>query len=180
MKPNTAMKTTSLLTVVLFLAVAGQAQSIPPRLPPPTMPGGVPPPGVVPVKEPVNYLIRIEWKEPKGDAKFLELLTTEGNFTLDTIQKSSVKINNSDIPGTLKFSGSLDALSDKQARLQLYLGRTVPYVTSTYGSGLNVGSSYSQLSVGLSSVFIATFGKTEVIQNDESGQISVLVKRMKS
>jgi hypothetical protein len=171
------MKTTSLLTVVLFLAVAAQAQSIPPRLPPPTMPGA--PPAVAPVKEPVNYLIRVEWKEPKADLKFLELLTTEGNFELDTIQKTSVKINSNDIPGTLKFSGSLNALSDEQARLQLYLGRTVPYVTGTYGNGPMGSSSYSQLSVGLQSTFIVSFGKAVVIQNDESGQISVLVKRMK-
>ena len=179
MKPNAAMKTTLLLTLVLFLAVAGTAQSLPPRLPPPTLPGGAPPPGVAPIKEPVNFLIRIEWKEPKGDLKFLELLTTEGNFELDSIQKSSVKINNNDIPGTLKFSGSLNALSGEQARLQLYLGRTVPYVTGTYGNGALNSSSYSQLSVGLSSAFIVTFGKPVVIQNDESGQISVLVKRMK-
>jgi hypothetical protein len=61
----------------------------------------------------------------------------------------------------------------------MYLGRTVPYVTGTYGSGPNASSSYQQLSVGLESKFIVTFGKKVVIQNDESGQISVLVKRMK-
>jgi hypothetical protein len=174
------MKTTSLLTVILFLAMAGRAQSIPPRLPPPAMPPGGPTPATAPAKEPVNYLIRIEWKEPKGDPRFLELLTTDGNFSLDTIQKASVKINSNDIPSTLKFSGSLDAISDEQGRLQLFLGRTVPYITSTYGSGPNAGSSYQQLSVGLSSAFIVTFGKTVIIQNDESGQISVLVKRMKN
>ena len=52
-----------------------------------------------PAKEPVNYLIRVvEWKEPKADPKSLEVLTTEGNFELDTIQKNSVKINNNDAP----------------------------------------------------------------------------------
>jgi hypothetical protein len=179
MKPDTAMKTTSLLTVLLFLTMAGQAQSIPPRLPSPAMPLGPVPPTVAPAREPVNYLIRVEWKEPKGDQRLLELLTTEGSFDLSTIQKTSVKINNNDVPTTLKLQGSLAALNDKQGRLQMYLGRTVPYVTGTYGSGPNASSSYQQLSVGLESKFIVTFGKKVVIQNDESGQISVLVKRMK-
>jgi hypothetical protein len=66
-----------------------------------------PPPPFAPAKEPVNYLIRVEWKEPKGDPKFLEVLTTEGQFNLNTIQKNSVKINNNDVPVTLKFSGTL-------------------------------------------------------------------------
>jgi hypothetical protein len=180
MNPNNAMKTTSLLTVILFLAAAGQAQSLPPRLPPPAMPPGAVPPAVAPVKDPVNYLIRVEWKEAKGDPKFLEVLTTEGSFSIDTIQKNPVKISNYEVPVTLKFSGSLNIINDEQGRLQVFLGRTVPYVTSTYGSGSNAGSSYQQMSVGLQSTFVVTFGKTVVIQNDESGQISVLVKRMKN
>lgn len=175
------MKTISLLTVILFLAVAGRTQPVmPQRLQPMIPPPGTPQPAVAPAKDPVNYLIRVEWKEPKGDPKFLEVLTTDGSFSLDTMQKASVKINNNDIPVTLKFSGSLNTLSDEQGRLQLFLGRTVPYVTGTYGNGMGSSSSYSQLSVGLQSTFIVTFGKAIVIQNDENGQISLLVKRMKN
>jgi hypothetical protein len=139
---------------------------------------GLPPPAAAPVKEPLNYLIRVEWKEPKGDPQSLEVLTTEGHFSLSTIQKTSVKINGSDIPTTLKFEGTLTALDNKKAQLQLFLGRTVPYVTGTYSAGPSVSSSYSQVSVGLDSTFLVKFGKPAVIQNDESGQISVLVKRM--
>lgn len=147
-------------------------------MPPPSGMPGMPPAAIAPAKDPVNYLIRVEWKEPKSDPKFLEVLTTEGSFNLDTIQKTSVKINNSDIPSTLKFSGSIKGLSDEKGRLELFLGRTVPYVTGSYGSGSNMASSYSQLSVGLNSTFIVTFGKPLVVQNDDSGQISVLVKRL--
>lgn len=107
----------------------------------------------------------------------LEVLTTEGNVELNTLQKNSVKINN-DVPVTLKFNGTLNAINDEKGRLQLFLGRTVPYVTSTSGSGPNAMSSYSQLSVGLQSTFVVTFGKPIVIQMDENGEISVLVKRM--
>lgn len=116
----------------------------------------------------------------EGRPKYLEVLTTEGRVQLDTLQKNSVKINNNDIPVTLKLNGTLTALNDEKGRLQLFLGRTVPYVTGTYGSGPNAGSSYSQLSVGLESTFVVTFGKSMVIQNDENGQISVLVKRIES
>ena len=37
---------------------------------------------------------------------------------------------------------------------------------------------YSQLSVGLNSTFVVKFGQSQVIQSDENGDISVLVKRV--
>lgn len=124
---------------------------------------------------PANYLVRVEWKESKADPKFLEVLTTDGNFDIDTIQKESVKINNADVPITLKCNGTLTPLDDKRGRFKLFIGRTVPYVTSSFAGG---GSSYQQLSVGLQSTFIVEFGKSQVIQSDENGKISVLVKRI--
>lgn len=130
--------------------------------------------GAPAVKE-ANYLIRVEWKEPKAEKRFLEVLTTVGQFSLDTIQKNPVKINNNDVPVTLKFTGTLDKVTDQKGRLSLFLGRTVPYVTGNYPNG---GSSYSQLSVGLNSTVVVTFGKPVTIQNDDSGEISVLVTRM--
>lgn len=171
------MKTFPLFLAVLLIAGAGHSQPAP-LPPPPMMPPGVPPRAAAPAKDLANYLIRVEWKEPKGDSRFLEVLTAEGHFDLDTIQKNTVKINNSEVPSTLKFSGTLTTLNDEKGRLQLFLGRTVPYVTGTYGSGPAASSSYSQLSVGLDSTFIVKFGKPLTIQNDESGQISVLVKRL--
>ena len=180
------MKTHPLIIAALLVAVACQSQPVPgaPVMPLPAMPRqympppGAPPPAAVPAKDPVNYLIRVEWKDPKADPKSLEVLTTEGNFDLNTIQKNSVKINNNDVPVTLKFNGTLRELSDEKGRLQLFLGRTVPYVTGTSGSGQNASSSYSQLSVGLQSTFIVKFNKPLVIQTDENGEISVLVKRV--
>jgi len=171
------MKTLPLILVALLVAVACQSQPLP-SMPVPRPQMGPPPAATAPAKDPVNYLVRVEWKEPKGDPKSLEVLTTEGQFSLDTIQKNSVKINNNDVPVTLKFSGTLRELSDDKGRLQLFLGRTVPYVTGTSGSGSNTFSSYSQLSVGLDSAFVVKFGKPVVIQTDENGEISVLVKRI--
>ena len=176
------MKTIPLILVVLLAALAGQAQPAFQQrfqpLPPRGLPTGAPPSDAASSRATANYLIRVEWKQPKGDAHSLEVLTTEGHFDLSTIQKTSVKINGSDIPTTLKFDGTLTALDDEKGRLQMYLGRTVPYVTGSYGSGSSVSSSYSQLSVGLDLTFLVKFGKPAVIQNDESGQISVLVKRV--
>jgi hypothetical protein len=189
-KPNNAkliMKTYPLILATLLVAFACQSQPVPgaPVMQPPAVPrqympppGAPPPAAAAPAREPVNYLIRVEWKEPKADPKSLEVLTTEGNFDLNTIQKNSVKINNNDVPVTLKFNGTLRELNDEKGRLQLFLGRTVPYVTSTSGSGPNVSSSYSQMSVGLQSTFVVKFGKPLVIQTDENGEISVLVKRI--
>jgi hypothetical protein len=51
----------------------------------------------------------------------------------------------------------------------------VPYVTS---SGPQKVSSYSQLSVGLNSRFVVTFGKPLVVQSENSGTVTILVKRM--
>ena len=164
------MKTFPLLMVAWLFASVCQAQPAPPLQPP-----GASPPAAI-AKNPVNYLVRVEWKEPKSDLRFLEVLTTEGRFELDTLQKNSVKINNSDIPVTLKLTGTLTALSDEKGRLQLFLGRTVPYVTGSFANGAS--ASYSQLSVGLDSTFVVQFGKPVIIQTDDSGQISVLVKRI--
>ena len=162
------MKTLHLFVVVMFAAAVCQAQPMPGR-----PPGPANPPAEA-AKDPVNYIIRVEWSEPKAETKFLEVLTAEGQFDLNTIQKNSVKINNNDVPITLKFSGTLNALDGEKGRLQLFLGRTVPYVTSTS----TMGSSYSQLSVGLNSTFVVKFGKSQVIQSDENGEISVLVKKV--
>jgi hypothetical protein len=175
------MKTYPLIAVALLAGFACYSQNLTLQ-PPPPRPQMGPPPGMPPAaaaaRDPVNYLIRVEWRDPKADPKALEVLTTEGTFSLDTIQKNSVKINNSDVPVTLKFNGTLRELSDEKGRLQLFLGRTVPYVTGTSGIGPNAMSSYSQLSVGLESAFVVTFGKPLVIQTDDNGQISVLVKRV--
>jgi hypothetical protein len=172
------MRKYPLILVALLVAFASQAQPqpVPSRsaLPPALLPAAP----AVAVKDPVNYLIHVEWTEPKGDSKTLEVLTSEGSFEYNGIQKNSVKINNNDVPVTLKLNGTISALSDDRGRLQLFLGRTVPYVTSTYGSGPNTSSSYSQMSVGLQSTFIVRFGKPVVIKNDENGKISVFVKRM--
>lgn len=129
----------------------------------------------MPPRPAVNYVIRVEWKDAKKGTNALQIVTTEGSFQLDTVS-GAVKINNADVPTTVKVSGSLVEVSPEKGRLQLFPGRTVPYVTSTF-NGSGGGSSYSQLSVGLNSNFVVTFGKPLVIQADDNGEVILLVKR---
>jgi hypothetical protein len=175
-----------LFAVAMLLAVTCPAQLPPngspqPQQPlrpgmPPNQQPGMQPPGMqqpMPPKELVNYVIRVEWKDAKKSTNALQLVTSEGSFQLDTVS-GTVKINNSDVPTTVKLSGQLIELNREKGRLQLFLGRTVPYVTGS-SSG---GSSYSQLSVGLNSNFAVTFGKPLVIQSDDNSEVTILVKRM--
>ena len=158
------MKTFLALFVALGVATFAQAQPAPPA---PPAPNAV-------ARETVNYLIHVEWKDATGSSNSLEVLTTDGTVEFDGLQKNSVKINNNLIPVTLKLTATLNPVSEAKGRLQIFLGRTVPYVTSSMPGG---GSSYSQMSVGLQSTFLVTFGKPVVIQSDENGTITVLVTR---
>jgi hypothetical protein len=158
------MKSIRHLAIILLLAVTCQAD------PPIASPSGSSP---TVIKDAMNYTIRVEWKDAKKGASSIQLETTEGQFELDTLS-GTTKINNSDVPNTIKFDGTLTELSTEKGRLTLFLGRTVPYVTSTFAGN---SSSYSQLSVGLQSTFIVTFGKPLIVQTDDNGTVSILVKR---
>jgi hypothetical protein len=179
------MKIITLLPLVLFCSLVAFAQQpLPitpsaPRATPPPQPAhpGQAPAAPAEPKDTANYLITVKWTDAKAGTNSLQVLTAEGSFTLDTIQ-SSVRINDSDIPTTVNFSGSINALSPQKSRLQMFLGRTVPYVTGTYSGGTGTpSSSYQQMRVGLNSTFIVTFDKPLVIQADNNGEVSVLVKR---
>jgi hypothetical protein len=167
------MSSIRLLGVILLLSVVCEAD--PPIAP---LPAPLPPSQPTVAKESVNYTIRVEWQDSKKGASSLQLVTGEGNFELNTVS-GAVKINDSDIPNTVKLTGSIRELNKEKGRLQLFLGRTFPYVTSTYASGPGgaKSSNYSQLSVGLESTFTVTFGKPLTIQTDDNGTVSILVKR---
>lgn len=163
------MKSIRFLAIIVFLAVACQAA------PPIANSSGAPQPAIA--KEAVNYTIRVEWKDAKKGSSAIQIVTSEGQFQLDTLS-GTTKINDSDIPNTVKLSGTLNELNPEKGRLNLFLGRTVPYVTSSnVGPAGRNSSSYSQLSVGLNSTFVVTFGKPLVIQTDDNGTVSILVKR---
>ena len=178
-KMNSQMKTLTILFSLLLLAPFAPGQ---PMVPPANQPGWPPPvrpPFLSPASTPgneSNYLIHIEWSDGQGASKTLEVVTGAGHVSYDGFLKSSVKIGGSDIPATLKFTGTLSVLSPEKGRLELYLGRNVPYVTSAYG--LAGVASYSQMSVGIQTTMVITFGKPIVIQSDDNGIVTVLVKSL--
>jgi hypothetical protein len=177
MKKNEVMKwlLTSALTGTLLLGLAVGPSIAAPPPPAAQLPAAAAPPA--PAKDAMNYVVHVKWVDGKGTTNQLRVLTTEGSFSLESMQPG-VKINNSEVPITLRFNGTLTALGPDKGRLQLFLGRTVPYVTSTVmGQGGATSSSYQQMQVGLSSTFVVTFGKPLVIQADGNEEITLLVKR---
>ena len=157
----------SLLVMLCFCALATHATPL----------IGSPSSSSVTAGEPVNYIISVTWKNANKGTNTLQLVTGEGSFELDTIS-GTTKMDQREIPNTVKLSGSLTSLAPDKGRMQLFIGRTVPYVTSTYGGVVgNNSSSYSQLSVGLQSTFVVTYGHPLVIQTDDNGQVVLLVKR---
>jgi len=168
------MKMIPLLSLLGLFPLAVLAQ--PASLPPAAGAARVGETAAIP-KDTANYVITVTWTDPKHRTNSLQVLTAEGNFTLDTID-SSVRIDDNDIPTTVSLSGTLTRLSESKASLKLFLGRTVPYVTSTYSSGAGKpSSSYQQMRVGLNSMFTVTLGRRMVIQSDQNGEVSILVKR---
>jgi len=163
------MKLPCLLALTFFLAAVSQSAPTPPAL---AQPAAVS--TTTDDQQTVNYSIRVEWKDTRAGTNALEMVTCDGNFTLDTIAGFE-KVGESEVPTTVKMQGTLAVLSAEKGRLQLFLGRTVPYVTST---GPQKMTSYSQMSVGLSSRFVVTFGKPLVVQSENSGAVTILVKRL--
>ena len=163
------MNSIRLSVIIVFLSIISQAA------PPAVNPPGSALPSVD--KDAVNYTIRVEWKDAKRATNYLQVVTSEGSVELDTIS-GAVKINDSDVPTTVKLTGTITELTAEKGRLRLFLGRTVPYVTSsTAGMGGSRSSSYSQMSVGLESTFIVSFGKPLIVQTDDNGTVSILVTR---
>lgn len=187
------MKATPLLALVLLATITTFAQPAPAPAPAPLpqMPQllPIPPrpvrgvgeatPATAPEKDSANYLVTVNWSDAKAGTNFLQVLTAQGNFTLDAIQ-TSVRIGNNDVPTTVSFNGSLTEINDRKVKVTLFLGRTIPYVTSTYGGPAGQNQSYQQLRVGFNSTLSVTLGKPVVIQSDQSGEVTLSVKRMEN
>lgn len=145
--------------------------------PVPAFPGSGTSSVATPVNHPVNYVLHVDWKPNKGATNSVQLLTTEGTFRLDTSQPSAVNVGDSELPITVNVSGDLKALNAQQGRVQLFLGRSVPFLAR--GGGPPGAPSVQQRQEGLTLAFIVSFGKPVLIQKDANGEISVLVEREK-
>jgi hypothetical protein len=176
------MKTSALLFLALFCSTATFAQqsTAPTLLPPkPPSPAHAAPASAAPEKETVNYVVTVKWSDTKAGTNFLQVMTTPGSFSLEATQ-SAVRIGNNDVPTTVSFTGTLTESNADKVNVKVFLGRTVPYVTSTYSGPDGPNSSYQQLRVGLDSRFVVTLGKPVVIQSDQNGDVTLSVKRQEN
>jgi len=164
------------LPVVAFnflLAIAGHAQTIYPPPPSPSTPLAA-----TAFTNTANFAIQVVWRTSGSETNFLRVVTTEGLFSLDTVQTNRVRINQDEIPVSLRFSGTLVVLSPEKGRLNLFLGRVVPYVTGVNLAGGTTSPTHQQAQVGLNANYTVTFGKPMVIQSDGNGEITLLVKKL--
>lgn len=125
-----------------------------------------------------NYAIQIQWKTSASETNYLRLLTTDGLFNLDTVQTNRVKVNNNEIPVSMHCSGMLTVMSREKARLNLALGRNVPYVTGVNVGGGATSSTFQQLQATLNATYVVTFGKSMVIQSNGNEEVTLLVTKL--
>ena len=167
------MKLLPLFALSLLAVVVCQGQVIYPQPPSPSTPMALPA-----FTNTANFSIQIQWRTSKSETNFLRLVTTEGLFNLDTVQTNRVKVNTNEIPVTVRLSGMLTVIAPEKGRLNLFLGRTVPYVTSVNVGGGATSSTYQQMQAGLNSNYTVTFGKPMVIQSDGNEEITLLVTKL--
>jgi hypothetical protein len=173
MQSHGDMKFLPLLALNLLASLACQGQAIYP--PPPSASTPLSPPAFTNTS---NFAIQVQWRTSKTETNTLKLLTTEGQFSLDSVQTNRVKINHNEIPVTLRFSGALMVLSPEKGRLNLFLGRSVPYVTGVNVASGSTSSTYQQMQAGLNATYIVTFGKPLIIQSDDNEEITLVVNRL--
>ena len=129
-----------------------------------------------PAKPPVNYLIKVQWKDAKGTSQHIDVLTTEGKVQLNTALGDKVKIDENEIPVTVTFNAALRSLGPDKCQVDFFLGRTMPYITGTsFGPGQS-RSQYQERQIGFNTSVVATLGKTLVVQSDSNAEVSLLVK----
>jgi hypothetical protein len=90
----------------------------------------------------VNYVVHVDWKSQPGGSNSLQIVTAESTFRLDGSQSSTAKVGDAEVPVSVNVNGDLKALDAEHGRLQLFLGRAVPYVTR--GNGPPGSSSIQQ------------------------------------
>jgi len=176
MRSYADMKSLLLITLGLLLTLVCRGQNTYPVYPSPPSPST--PTAAPAFTNTANYAIQIQWKTSKSETNFLRMLTSDGLFNLDIVQTNRVKLNNHELPVSLRCSGMLLVTSPEKARLNLALGRTVPYVTGVNVGGGATSSTYQQLQAGLNATYVVTFGKAMVIQSDGNEEVTLLVTKL--
>lgn len=160
-----------------FVVISAAAQPAPPGRIPVRRFDFVASPGQSSTSEltnaPSNYVVRIEWSDKNNPSGAIEVLTGEGTFQLNSSFPAAAKSGEPTLLTSATVNGSLKVLNENQGRLELFLGRSIPY--STTGPGQS--SSIQQRQEGLTVTFYVTFGKSVTAQKDAKGEVTVLVKK---
>jgi len=166
------------------LAQQNPAPNATPLNPPPTPAGvGLPPrhnrePEDV-VNSKSNYRIRLEIKEGKEAPMEISVVTADGRVKADIMNPKRLVIDEREVPSTVKFTGTLSVLSSDKCQFNLFLGRTIPYVTGTHKEpDGKTTSQYQQMQVGLETTVILEVGKPLVVQSDTIQQVKVTLEKM--
>jgi len=136
-------------------------------------------PADAPPKPKVNYRIHLEIKEGKESPMEISVVASEGKVRSQMINPKRVVIDDREIPSTLEFTATLSPLEADRCQLNLFLGRSLPYVTGkSTGPGGQTSSQYQQMHLGLDTTVILQVGKPLVIQSDSTQQVKVTLERV--
>ncbi len=181
------MKTYLIVLLAVTSIALAQQNPVPGRMPmnpPPARPGLAPPalrnqePDAV-VRSKTNYRIRLEIKEGKEAPIEISVVTADGRVKTQMMNPKRIVIDDREIPSTLGFTGILTVLGSNKCQFNLFLGRTIPYVTGTHkGPDGKTTSQYQQMQVGLETTVILEVGKPLVVQSDPSQQVKVTLEKV--
>ena len=192
-------KMKTLILVLLAAAPVALAQTPPapnpppapappgvPGLPQPTLraPGHLPAPGnhsglyAAPPRPEVNYRLRLEIKEGKEALIEISVVSSQGKIRAQMMNPKRTLIDDREVPSTMDFTASLSPLEGDRCQVTLFLGRSIPYVTSrsTGPEGKGV-SQYQQMQVGLDTTVILKVGKPLVIESDPTQQVQLTLEK---
>jgi hypothetical protein len=82
-----------ILTAAIAMLCTVTCQAEPPAATPAPTPSTLPQPAVNKA-EAVNYFVRVQWVDAKGTTNLLQVVTTEGDFKMETTQSHLLKIDN--------------------------------------------------------------------------------------
>ncbi len=135
-------------------------------------------PGAV-VRPKANFRIRLEIQEGKEAPMEISVVTADGRVKTQMVSPKKTVIDDREVPSTLDFTGTLTALDSDQCQFNLFLGRTIPYVTGSHkGPDGRSVSQYQQMQVGLETTVILQVGKALVVQSDPLQQVKVTLERV--
>lgn len=118
----------------------------------------------------VNYLLALELDPVKGEPRQWKYVTTEGDLAISSLSKEGVRMDDHEIPVSVSFDATIQALTEEKCRVKLFLGRSVPYVTGR--------STVQQVQVGFSGTVVLESGKPLVVQDDDSQRVTVTLTRL--